>query len=196
MQYPEHASAEERKAEDKKYVEGEGRSRMIRTSVANTPEIKKWVDKAREEIKPEKHWYTHIEEWWKGDREYEGSGWAHGARQNLAKSIGFTDGNIDNLFEAGIYSMLQSGEVDVSKSQRLIRMINEDSEFVEYEKEIAKKIVSNPKFGKEKFNLTDRKGVQLGGKRAKGKMLDQLSCKKTEKMKEKLFQRDLMKSPG
>lgn len=191
VQYPEHASAEEKKAEDKKYVEGEGRSRMIRTSVANTPEIKKWVDRAREEIKPEKHWYTHIEEWWKGDREYEGSGWAHGARRSLAKSIGFTDGNIDNLFEAGIYSMLQSGEVDVSKSQRMIRMINEDPEFVERERLVVKEVVSNNKYLKEDFNFLfvhpDPKkgnGIQFGGKRAEGNMLEQFKNPFSSKYKD------------
>ncbi|OBW39539.1 hypothetical protein AB670_04121 [Chryseobacterium sp. MOF25P] len=52
-------------------------------------------------------------------------------------------------------------------------MINEDPEFVKYEKEIAGKIVNHPKYGKEKIIFRDNKGIQLGGKRAKGDMLDQ-----------------------
>lgn len=173
LDYSSGATLEQKRKEEKAFVEGEGKTRMVKTSIANTAGIKKWVDQAKEELKITKHWYTDIVDWARGDKEYDGSGWAHGARQSLTKSIGFTDGNIDNLFEAGIYSMLQSGEVDISNSKRLIKMINEDPEFVEYEKEIAEKIVNHPKFGKEDFIIGANDGIQLGGKRAKGDMLDQ-----------------------
>lgn len=173
VHYSENSTIEQKKQQEKSYVEGEGKRRMIKTSIANTSGIKTWVNKAKEELKIEKHWYTFIEEWWQGDRTYDGSGWGHGARQSFAKAIGFDDGNIDNLFEAGIYSMLQSGEVDISKSQRLIKKINEDREFIVYEKEIADRIVNDPKYGKENFRFKDSKGIQLGGKRAKGDMFSQ-----------------------
>lgn len=178
--YSSGASHEQKRKEEKAFVEGEGKNRMVKTNIANTAGIKKWVDQAKEEIKVEEHWYTSIVDWWNGDKSYDGSGWAHGARQSLANAIGFTDGNIDNLFEAGIYSMLQSGEVDVSNSKRLIKKINEDPEFVEREKLIAEQVINNPKYLRENFDFdfvhpdpSKRNGIQLGGKRAKGDMLDQ-----------------------
>jgi len=175
LNYSSGATLEQKRKEEKAFVEGEGKTRMVKTSIVNTAGIKKWVDQAKEELKITKHWYTDIVDWARGDKEYDGSGWAHGARQSLAKSIGFTDGNIDNLFEAGIYSMLQSGEVDISNSKRLIKMINEDPEFVEYEKEIAKKVFHDLRYLKETFEIIDLplRAIQLGGKRAKGDMLDQ-----------------------
>ena len=175
LDYSSGATLEQKRKEEKAFVEGEGKTRMVKTNIANKAGIKKWVDQAKEELKITKHWYSDIVEWWNGDKEYEGSGWAHGARQSLAKSIGFTDGNIDNLFDAGIYSMLQSGEVDISNSKRLIKMINEDPEFVEYEKEIAELVVKSPDYLKNNFEVANLplKSIQLGGKRAKGDMLDQ-----------------------
>lgn len=180
LDYSSGATLEQKRKEEKAFVEGEGKTRMVKTSIANTAGIKKWVDQAKEELKITKHWYTDIVDWARGDKEYDGSGWAHGARRKLAESIGLTDGNINSLFEAGIYSMLQSGEVDISNSQRLIKKINEDPEFVEREKLIAEQVIKNPKYLKDNFAFdfvhpdpNKRNGIQLGGKRAKGDMLDQ-----------------------
>lgn len=175
LDYSSGAGLDQKRKEEKAFVEGKGKALMIKTSIANTAGIKKWVDQAKEELKVEPHWYTNVVDWARGDKEYDGSGWAHGARRKLAESIGLTDGNINSLFEAGIYSMLQSGEVDISKSKRLIKKINEDPAFVEYEKEIAQKIVNHPKYIKESFEIIDLplRAIQLGGKRAKGEMLDQ-----------------------
>lgn len=92
----------------------------------------------------------------------------------MAEAIGFTDGNINSPFEAGIYSMLQSGEVDISNSKRLIKMINEDPAFFKYEKEIAEMIFNEFRYKKNSFTTKEIiRGIQLGGKRAKGDMLDQ-----------------------
>ncbi|WP_370900688.1 hypothetical protein [Chryseobacterium gossypii] len=174
VHYSEKATQEEKRKQEKTYVEGEGKGKMIKTNVANTPGIKKWVDKAKEELKIEKHWYTDILDWWKGDKTYDGSGWGHGARQSFAKTIGFDDGNINSLFEAGIYSMLQAGEVDISQSKRLIQKINEDPAFVKHEKEIASLVANDNRFGKEYFEVElPLKAIQLGGKRANGAMWDQ-----------------------
>lgn len=175
VDYSHNATVEQKRKEEKAFVEGEGKNKMVKTSIANSPGIKKWVDQAKEELKITRYWYSDIEDWWNGDKEYDGSGWAHGARRSLAKSIGFTDGNIDNLFEAGIYSMLQSGEVDISNSQRLIKMINEDPAFVKREKTIINEIVNDPFYLKKtfKYEFSGKKSLQLGGKRGEGDMWKQ-----------------------
>ncbi|MGL6126639.1 hypothetical protein BBI01_22050 [Chryseobacterium artocarpi] len=174
VNYSAGSTNEQKKKEEKAFVEGEGKSRMVKTSIANTPGIKEWVDKAKEELKVEKHWYSNILEWWKGDKEYDGSGWGHGARQSFAKAIGLDDGEVNSLFEAGIYSMLQTGEVDISNSPRLIRKINNDIAFIEYEKDIMKLIINDQKYKKESFKTKEIvKGIQLGGKRTEGEMLNQ-----------------------
>ena len=64
----------QKQKEDKSYVEGAGKTKMLKTNIANTAGVKKWVDKAKEELKTEKHWYSDISEWYKGDKEYSGSG--------------------------------------------------------------------------------------------------------------------------
>lgn len=80
--------------------------------------------------------------------------------------------------------MLQRGEVDISQSKRLLKLINEDAVFLDYEKEIASKIIINSKYGKEKFNLTDRKGIQLGGERSQGSMWEQFKTPFSSKYKD------------
>lgn len=173
VNYSENSTQEQKKQQEKAYIDGEGKSRMVKTSIANTSGIKEWIDKAKEELKVEKHWYTNIVDWYKGDKAYDGSGWGHGARQSFAKAIGFDDGKVDNLFEAGIYSMLQRGEVDISKSERLIKKINEDPAFLAYEKEIGELVINNSEYLKKGFEFEYNKGIQLGGKRTEGDMLEQ-----------------------
>lgn len=184
VNYSAGSTNEQKKKEEKAFVEGDGKNRMVKTNIANTPGIKEWVDKAKEELKVEKHWYSNILEWWKGDKEYDGSGWGHGARQSFAKAIGLDDGEVNSLFEAGIYSMLQSGNVDISNSKRLIKKINEDPAFIAYEKEIAELIYNNPQYLKQSFEIEHKKGIQLGGKRAKGSMWEQFKAPFNPKYKD------------
>lgn len=171
VHYENHPDQENKKKQEKAYVEGEGKNRLIKTSIANTPEIKKWIDRAKEEIKVEKHWYSNIVDWFKGNKEYDGSGWGHGARREFAEAIGLTDGNIDSIIEAGFYSMLQAGEIDISNSDRLIRKINQDLAFINYEKEIAELILNSPQYLSNNFEFNYRKGIQLGGKRSTEKSM-------------------------
>lgn len=74
VNYSAGASPMQKQKEDKSYVEGAGKTKMLKTNIANTAGVKKWVDKAKEELKTEKHWYSDISEWYKGDKEYSGSG--------------------------------------------------------------------------------------------------------------------------
>lgn len=175
VHYSQGASVEQKKKEEKAYIEGEGKSKMISTSIANTAAIKTWIDKAKDELKVEKYWYTNVTDWWKGDKEYDGSGWGHGARQSFAKSIGYDDGNIDNLFEAGIYSMLQAGEVVITNESKLAKKLTDDQALIERENFIARKILHDPKYLKEDFKYVydGKKGLQFGGKRANGSMWEQ-----------------------
>lgn len=170
---------QERKKEDKAYAEGEGQKRMIRTDIVNQPGIKTWIDEAKKELKIEENWYTNIKKWWNGDKEYDGSGWGHGARTEFYEMLGMDD-KADNLIEVGILSMLQRGEADISDSKRLIKKINEDPEVLRREEIIFNQIINNTKYLKENFNFVfihpnpkKGNGIQLGGERAKGEMWTQ-----------------------
>lgn len=186
VNYSAGSTNEQKRKEEKAFVEGDGKSRMVKTSIANTPGIKEWVDKAKEELKVEKHWYSNILEWWKGDKEYDGSGWGHGARQSFAKAIGFTDGKVDNLFEAGIYSMLESGEVIITNESKLAKKLTEDPALVERENFIAYQILHDSRYLKEDFKYVydGKKGLQFGGKRAKGAMWEQFKAPFSSKYKD------------
>lgn len=179
-------SAEEKMQEDKDYVEGEGWSKLIKTSISHTPKIKEWIDKAKEELKIEKRWYTDITDWYNGDKTYSGSGSGYGARQSFAKAIGFDDCEVNSLFEAGIYSMLQSGEVNITNESKLSKKLTEDSALKEREKTIAKEILNDPRYLKESFKYVydGEKGLQFGGKRGQGKLWEQFKNPFTTKYKD------------
>ncbi len=57
---------------------------MISTSIANTSQIQTWIDRSKEELKVEDNWANNLLDWWNGDKEYDGSGWGHGARREIA----------------------------------------------------------------------------------------------------------------
>ena len=80
--------------------------------------------------------------------------------------------------------MLQAGEVDISKSQRLIKKINEDPAFIAYENEIAQLIHNDRNYLKKSFDFEYGKGIQLGGKRAEGAMLQQFKNPFSSKYKD------------
>lgn len=164
----------ERIKQDKAYTEGKGKELMVSTSIANNAKVKEWIDKAKGEMAEESGWLADIKAWWQGDKEYDGSGWGHGARTELAKAIGFEDGKIDNIFEAGVYSMLQRGEVIIDDKSKLKKSLNEDPELKDREKIISRTIVNDSRYLKESFKIElPVKSIQFGGKRAKGAMWKQ-----------------------
>lgn len=161
----------EKEKENLDYAEGKGKERLVSTAIANTDNIKKWINQAKEEL-GENRWYTDIADWWKGDKNYDGSGWGHGARTEIYEILGLDD-KADNLIEAGILSMLQRGEIIIEDKSRLANQLTEDPAFKEYEKEVSVKIVNNIKLFNKNFNLIDKKNIQFGGKRAEGDMWKQ-----------------------
>ncbi|HEX7754603.1 MAG TPA: hypothetical protein VF421_04620 [Niabella sp.] len=154
------------------YVQGAGKGKLVSTAIVMNGKVQQWINKAKEELKENTGWLTDIQNWWQGDKEYDGSGWAHGARTELAKALDMDD-DIDNLFEAGIHSMLESGEVHIKDKSRLAKKLTEDPAFVKYEADLAKMIVSNPQYLKDDFVLKTHKAIQFGGERAKGAMWKQ-----------------------
>lgn len=160
--------------EDKAFVEGEGKNRLINTAIVNNDKIKEWIDKAKEELKVEQNWYTDVEQWWQGNKEYEGSGWGHGARTELYNALGMDD-DADNLIEAGMLSMLQRGKIKIKDKSRLAKKLTEDPALQNREKDIAKIIVNDPRYLKENFTYKyeGNQGIQFGGKRAEGSMWKQ-----------------------
>lgn len=165
IDYSEGASLQQKREEEKAYVEGEGKSKMIKTNIVKTAGIEKWINQAKEELKFEDNWANNLLDWWNGDKTYDGSGWGHGARKEIAEVIGLKDGDsINSLFSLTMHSMLQTGNVDISDSPRLIRKINRDNTFVEYEKELINIVVNDQRYKKENFDILELedRSIQLG----------------------------------
>lgn len=156
----------QRKKEDKLYVEGQGKERMINTSIVNTSKIREWISKASDELTEEKGWLADLNSWWNGNKEYDGSGWAHGARTEVYKLLGFKDDNINNLFEVGVSSMLQRGKIIINDQSDLKKNLNKDFKLKNREEELAKLIIKDPRYLKQDFNdIKIRDVIEFGGVR-------------------------------
>ena len=101
---------------------------------------------------------------------YNGSGWGHNTRRIIYNTLGISN-NINNVFESGINSMLQSDDVIVQG--QALEKIKKDPAVIELEKNIIKTVKSNKNYGKNAFSYKDEVGKQLGGKRTPGSMWDQ-----------------------
>ena len=102
---------------------------------------------------------------------YNGSGWGHNTRRIIYNTLGISN-NINNVFESGINSMLQSDDVIVQG--QALEKIKNDPKIIELENDIVEKAKSDENYGKKSFNYSASRAVQLGGDRAPGNMLDQL----------------------
>ncbi len=102
---------------------------------------------------------------------YSGSGWGHSIRRFLYNKLGLSN-NVNNVVEAGINSMFQSGEVNVQGEA--LEKIKNDPAVGELENDILKTVKSNKNYGEKAFTYKGSQGKQLGGKRAPGNMSDQL----------------------
>ena len=104
------------------------------------------------------------------DPPYKGSGWGHGIRRFLYNKLGLSN-NVNNVVEAGLNSVLQSGEVNVQGEA--LDKIKNDPAVRELEQDILKTVKSNKNYRKKAFSYKGTQGKQLGGKRAPGSMSDQ-----------------------
>jgi RHS repeat-associated protein len=107
-----------------------------------------------------------------GDPPYTGSGWGHNMRRFIANTFN-VNSNINNVFEAGLNSILQSNNVNVTG--QALDKIKKDPAMKSLEEKYLKSIQSDSRFGKEEFQMNYSNPIQFGGKRAPESMREQ--CK-------------------
>jgi len=105
------------------------------------------------------------------DKSYSGSGWGHGIRRQIARVLN-VDENISSIVGAGINSILQSDQVNVTGD--VLEKIKKDPAISQMENEYLRDIKSDAKFGKQDFQKKFENAVQLGGKRSPEPMEEQL----------------------
>ncbi len=93
---------------------------------------------------------------------YQGSGWGHGPRRWLANQFGM--GNVaNNVFELGLHSLLQSGQVNLSG--QLLDKIKKDGDLIRFQNEIIKILKADPRFKRLSFIAKGKGQVGFGGQR-------------------------------
>lgn len=107
-----------------------------------------------------------------GDPPYTGSGWGYNMRRFIANTFN-VNSNINNVFEAGLNSILQSNNVNVTG--QALDKIKKDPAMKSLEEKYLKSIQSDSRFGKEEFQMNYSNPIQFGGKRAPESMREQ--CK-------------------
>ena len=98
------------------------------------------------------------------------SGYGHNMRRLIANTFNVSQ-NINNVFEAGLNSILQSNNVNVT-GQALAK-IKEDPAIKDLEKKYLESVQSNPQFGEKEFKVEYSNLIQFGGKRAPESMSEQ-----------------------
>ncbi len=112
-----------------------------------------------------------LEDWWTGGDDYTGSGWGHGPRQLLGEILGL-DTNIDSVFDAGLLSMLQYDQANLTGAA--LEKVKKDPAMVARENELVNMAKNDPRYGNEAFTATSSEVIGFGGERAPGEMWDQL----------------------
>ena len=116
-------------------------------------------------------WWKELNNWFNGSSTYDGSGWGHGLREQIFKSLGL-DNKGSNLIEVGIKSMLQAGEITLEGNS--LEKIANDPVMISYETELISQAKADPKFHREAYAFLREKPVQFGGKRASEDMFEQI----------------------
>ena len=98
------------------------------------------------------------------------SGYGHNMRRLIANTFNVSQ-NINNVFEAGLNSILQSNNVNVT-GQALDKIKN-DPKMLEFEEQYLQNVRSNSKFGKQDFQVKYMNCVSFGGERAPESMSEQ-----------------------
>ena len=104
------------------------------------------------------------------DKSYSGSGWGHGIRRQIARVLN-VDENISSIVGAGINSMLQSDQVNVTGDA--LNKIKNDPKMREFEQNYLQIVQSDSRFGKQDFKVKYKDCVSFGGERATEPMKDQ-----------------------
>jgi RHS repeat-associated protein len=116
-------------------------------------------------------WWTALKNWWSGDGSYKGSGWGHGARQDVAKKLGI-DNKASNVAEVGALSQLQFAEVEIVGQAR--ENMKNDQAMVSRENDLIELAKNDPRYGNKAYSFKTFEVVEFGGKRACGEMMEQL----------------------
>jgi hypothetical protein len=108
---------------------------------------------------------------WHGDKNYIGSGWAHGIRQRIASKV-HPSNKASNVAEVGMLSQLQFSEVEIVG--QALQKIKNDPEIVALDNTYYFKAIKNPQFGNKAFSFRYTKSIEFGGKRAPEDMMSQM----------------------
>jgi RHS repeat-associated protein len=114
-------------------------------------------------LKKLKSCFVDLKKWWNGDTNYTGSGWGHGARQELAEAIGI-DNKASNVATVSVLSQLQFDEVMIAGSA--LEKIKTDPAMINRENALVELAKSDPNFGNNEFSFVSKAVVEFGGKRA------------------------------
>jgi hypothetical protein len=111
------------------------------------------------------------QDFWHGDKNYMGSGWAHGIRQRIASKV-HPSNKASNVAEVGLLSQLQFSEVEIVG--QALEKIKNDPEMVRYDNIFFDKVKKDKKYRKIAFNFSKTENIEFGGNRAQGNMMDQM----------------------
>jgi hypothetical protein len=114
-------------------------------------------------LKKLKSCFVDLKKWWNDDTNYTGSGWGHGARQELAKAIGINN-KASNVATVGVLSQLQFDEVMIV--DLALEKIKTDPVMIDRENALVELAKSDPNFGNNEFSFVSKAVVEFGGKRA------------------------------
>jgi hypothetical protein len=111
--------------------------------------------------------YQDFSSWFSGSNVgYNGSGWGHGPRRYLANKIGLGN-SASNLFELGLHSQLQSGQVNLTGG--LPEGVKEDPDMINFQNNIIKALKADPRFKNVAFVVKGGgKVIQFGPPRWTG----------------------------
>jgi RHS repeat-associated protein len=100
--------------------------------------------------------------WFSGANvDYMGSGWGHGPRRLIADRMG--SNNASNIFQLGLHSQFQSGQVNLSG--QILDKIKNDEAMIKFQNDIIKALKTDPRFKNMAFVINGKGVVEFGGKR-------------------------------
>jgi hypothetical protein len=111
------------------------------------------------------------QDFWSGNKNYNGSGWGNGLRQSIANKI-HPSNKASNVAEVGLLSQLQASQVEITG--QALEKIKNDPEIVVFDNKLYFKALRDLRYGNKPFKFTENKPIQFGGKRASDDMMTQM----------------------